>query len=1341
MVQCYLFQLSLVFFLVFADMAHSQLHYYITPSSKIHCPGDPCLTLAELATNSSNYLGSVANNKTTVSLSFLPGNHNLDGELSLSQAANFSMTKGIEDNGTVFIECESQSGRFIISETTFVAVKKLNFVGCGNNSVIQVVELVVEDTTFQSVKGRGTGLVLNNVITAHITRSSFNHNTRRHIKMNVYHKDLILLFGDLLPVNTDGRALKIEFSNVSIISCNFTNNTIDVDIATSGTSSVGGGALYTSFSNVSIVNSTFTHNTARVGGVLLADRSHLHIIGTSFCHNRARYGGVMVIKEVIIKIDRNHFGNNTAELYGGVMLTDSNSFMNISGSTFDSNTAKSIGGVILTHGSLNNITNSTFINNRVTSDGGVFFFVGCSLHIANSTFGNNSGSLYIFSSNLTLSGCSTFKNCTEPLNTTSDVDRIYSIKLPSREGGAITSIQSNVIFTGESIFLNNRARYGGAMLATESKIMMHGEITVENNSAITSGGGIFLQQSDIEIKGQNSITISNNHALIGGGMHASSSVISVYQPGTVHFIRNKADNSGGGLYLEINPKIYMYIQMSGRQQVEKEDSLALILFHANRANLGGAMHVADNTNSGACSPDNDKLNECFIQTFPLYPSDDGGLILYAPNTVSILFSDNVASEQGANLFGGLLDRCSPTPWPFNVDIFQNQMQYNHGVSYLSDISNIKFTALDTISSLPVRICFCKNTEPDCSYEPAATKVMKGQSFNVSLVAVDQANHSVEDANIRGFLSSPGSTLNKGHQKSVRRNCTNVTFNMFSPHDSEELSLYADGPCGQSTLSVRHLNITFTDCTCPVGFEPLDTEERCECICDSRLHPAHITNCDIATSSLVRVNTSAWIDYIDYTNPPGYIIHPHCPFDYCKPLTENISMNLNDSDGADEQCAYNRTGILCGGCQKHLSLSLGSSRCVPCQTHWPVVFIVILIAAIVAGILLVAALLALNITVAVGLISGFIFYANIVAVNSAIFFPSTENSFPTVFIAWLNLDIGIDVCFIDGLDTYVKTWLQLLFPTYIIALVIIVIIISEYSPRFARLIGKKDPIATLATLILLSYAKLLSVSIIILLPADLNYPDGSKITVWLPDGNVKYRQQKHLALWIVAGIILIITFLYTILLFLWQWLVRAPTWKIFKWMRNTKLNAFISVHHAPYNSKHRYWTGLQLLVRVVLFAIRAPTKSMDPQASLLAVIILVGGLLTLKTAHVTVYKNLLVDVIDTGLNFNLLALSAFSLYHFITDNTKQTAVIYTSTVITLVLLVGAIIYHIFLLVKKDKRPKKEEGEDGVPLAPVQPTNVEITHSVIEIAQPCDDSPPPQSNNTDGAQITMDYMCTQ
>ena len=177
-----------------------------------------------------------------------------------------------------------------------------------------------------------------------------------------------------------------------------------------------------------------------------------------------------------------------------------------------------------------------------------------------------------------------------------------------------------------------------------------------------------------------------------------------------------------------------------------------------------------------------------------------------------------------------------------------------------------------------------------------------------------------------------------------------------------------------------------------------------------------------------------------------------------------------------QCANNRRGILCGACQEHLSLSLGSSRCLYCHRYWPAMLATILLAAIIAGILLVVVMLALNTTVTVGLINSLIFYANIVAASSTVFFPSTKPSFPTIFVAWLNLDIGFDVCFLDGLDAYTKTWLQLGFPVYIISLVILIIIISEYSPRFAEIIGKRDPVATLATLILLSYAKLLTVTI-------------------------------------------------------------------------------------------------------------------------------------------------------------------------------------------------------------------------------------------------------------------------
>ena len=436
------------------------------------------------------------------------------------------------------------------------------------------------------------------------------------------------------------------------------------------------------------------------------------------------------------------------------------------------------------------------------------------------------------------------------------------------------------------------------------------------------------------------------------------------------------------------------------------------------------------------------------------------------------------------------------------------------------------------------------------------------------------------------------------------------------------------------------------------------------------------------------------------------------------------MNLNIPNGADTQCAYNHSGILCGGCQENFSLSLGSSRCLPCHSHWPAVLVVILLAAIVAGILLVTALLALNMTVVVGLINGFIFYANIVAANSTVFFPSSEPNFPSVFVAWLNLDIGIDVCFFDGLDAYTKTWLQLAFPIYIISLVIIVIIVSEYSPRFAGLIGKRDPIATLATLILLSYAKLLSVTITALSFAVLDYPDGSRKTVWLPDGNVLYFRGKHvaLALGLVALFIVLIGVPYTIIPFLWQWIVRAPKWKIFKWTRNTKLNAFVSVHHVPYNSRYRYWTGLLLLVRVVLYITASVTVSADPQTSLLLTIFLVSGLFIIKEiTGARIYKKSFVNVVEIGLYVNLIALSAFSWYRFKIDAEKQTAVAYISTIITFILLFGVIIYHVYLLVRKDQLQRGEEVNE-YSLAPV--AKPEVTHSIIEIPKPRDQSPPPE-----------------
>ena len=1131
----------------------------------------------------------------------------------------------------------------------------------------------------------------------------------------------------------NGGVMRTFDSSFNITSSTFTNN-----------SAARGGVMLTSYSTLNITSSTFANSAAIIGGTIATyNQSSLNITSSTFTNSAADNGGVIyAFKYSSFNITSSNFTNNSAVQNGGVMETYNSSLYsnNIASCIFNNNSA-AYGGIMVTYNSTYIITSSMFTNNsggvawtiissfniigsnfyanKANSSGGIMFTIDSSTHIANGTFDYNSGSLYSFNSNLTFSGYTRLENCAEQLNKTVEA---------REEGGAITSFQSTVIFTGVSSLLNNQARHGGAISAFESKIIMYGEITIANNTAtVSSGGGISLQQSDIEVRGN--CIISGNDAVRGGGIHATSSTIAVYEPWTLQFINNKAEN-GSGLYLEVNAKLYVLKHLPSYNFSETDNNnnggiiisrntLARsehLLFQANHANYGGAIYVADDTNAGACSPD----NECFIQTLALHQFS-----VEKNELINILFSGNTASEQGANIFGGLLDRCIPSPF---AEVYRQEAPpYYSGVSYLGDMANI--TALDTISSLPVRICFCKSeSEPDCSYQPPTFKVKKGEAFTMPLVAVDQVNHSV-DANIISSLSSQDGGFSEGQQtQSVGKNCSNVTFNVFSPRNSETINLFADGPCGSSTLSTRHLYIEFSNCTCPVGFQPLDSNTRCGCDCDSELSP-YITSCNSTTKSLVRVNTNSWITHINDTDPPGYIIYPNCPLDYCQPPTENVSMNLNLLDGSDTQCAYNRSGVLCGGCQEHFSLSLGSSRCLSRHSHWPAVLVVILLAAIVAGILLVTALLALNMTVAVGLINGFVFYANIISANSAVFFPSSEPSFPTVFVAWLNLDIGIDVCFFNGLDTYTKTWLQLAFPVYIISLVIIVIIVSEYSPRFAGLIGKKDPVATLATLILLSYAKLLSVTITALSFAVLDYPDGSRETVWLPDGNVPYFQGKHVALVLVALLIILVGVPYTILLFLWQWLVRAPEWKVFKWTRSTKLNAFISVHHAPYNSKYRYRTGLLLLVRVVLYitASIATSYSNNPQSSLLVTLILVGGLFFLNgITGFRAYKNSIVDVLETGLYFNLLTFAAFSQYDFKTYITNQTAVAYISTIITFILLVGVIIYHVYLLVRKD-HPRLGEGYEYLQFAPVQPAENIVTHSVVEIPTLRDESPPPEENN--------------
>ena len=233
----------------------------------------------------------------------------------------------------------------------------------------------------------------------------------------------------------------------------------------------------------------------------------------------------------------------------------------------------------------------------------------------------------------------------------------------------------------------------------------------------------------------------------------------------------------------------------------------------------------------------------------------------------------------------------------------------------------------------------------------------------------------------------------------------------------------------------------------------------------------------ASTSLVLRKDDVWMTALNHTGIIEFRVHRHCPFDYCFRPTMDVSINLSLANGSDALCNHKRSGILCSVCKRGLSLSLGSTHCTRCRPYWPALLVVITVSAILAGIALVCFIMPLNLTVAVGTLNGIVFYANILAANKSIFLPFDAPNFHSVLISWLNLDIGFNTCYFEGMDAYGKAWIEFTFSIYIIALVAGVIIICEHSTRFSSLLGKKNPVATLATLILFRMQSFLKVSLL------------------------------------------------------------------------------------------------------------------------------------------------------------------------------------------------------------------------------------------------------------------------
>ena len=1056
-------------------------------------------------------------------------------------------------------------------------------------------------------------------------------------------------------------------SNAKIYNSEFYNN------------SASNGVLYLiTNSSATIEKSTFDYNLGIMS--FLMDNSDIRIGMCEFKHNT---GSVVLSNNSKVEITTSKFDNNTEAaaaafpiLNEGIILGSSRGSIEVNDSNFTNNNSP----VIVALSSTIEHYNSLLIMNNSAAENGFAIiqldnseFIGH--HSGNATISNNLRSLIAFNSNITFMGNVKFLNNRQPLTTTDSY---------LQEGGAITLVQSSAYLDGTSSFEHNHAENGGAIYLVESKLYMEGNVTISHNVVNKNGGGIYL--IDSELICLNIILFNNTATHKGGGIHAISSTTSVLPSSAILNFTNNIAERGGGLSLEANAKLvtvkYLY-SIDGPFSYPSYQQSYTTTFSGNNAKYGGAVYVDDDTNSGTCT--SDPKTECFFQVLAyvegLYNLDsisDSTINSTRSNLkpLSLHFLENNASISGSTLYGGLLDRCAVSQFAeVRIKYVEDYETGGNGIRYLEHVSTITESDV-AISSRPVKVCLCIDDEHNCTHQ-RHIEVKKGESFNVSLASIDQINRPVSGLIHASFTFARSAVASGQATREIPAKCTNLTFNVFSPNSSEQLTLYAlDGPCRNVTLSNILLDVKFLPCSCLIGLQIVgnNRETNCTCECHEKIGQ-YVEECDSHTGAFLRKSQSkAWIAFTNETNS-SYLVYPNCPFDYCN-FSLNISINLNQLNGADAQCAFHRSSLLCGSCQPGLSLSLGSSRCLQCPSYWPALLVSISIVAILAGIALVALLLVLNMTVAVGTLNGIIFYANVVYSNKSILFPFQETNFVTLFVSWLNLELGIDTCYFPGMDTFGKTWLQLAFPAYLILLVALVIIISSYSSTFSNLIGKKNPVATLATLILLSYAKLLEVCFKSLSSGNLNYPDDSVIMVWLPDATVEYHSGKHIVLFLTALLILLVGLVYTALLFSWQWLLHLPRWRIFRWSRDQKLQTFIETYHTPYTPRYRYWTGLLLLARAILYLVAAVNVSNDPTIALTAIFIIVCCILALKAfTGSNVYRKWPVDVLETFFYLNILIFTTFTWYCLDECRNKKAAA-YTSVIITFTLLLLIILNHVY-----------------------------------------------------------------
>ena len=485
--------------------------------------------------------------------------------------------------------------------------------------------------------------------------------------------------------------------------------------------------------------------------------------------------------------------------------------------------------------------------------------------------------------------------------------------------------------------------------------------------------------------------------------------------------------------------------------------------------------------------------------------------------------------------------------------------------------------------IPLSVCPCINaTDYDC-YSPNLGSMFPGQTINLKLIVKKKWIIQGSPSTLI-VTNTPDDDCSVVHihqlsQTHFTHGCNNYGYTLWPSYKHiNECKLYVGI---KEMPEMFYIEVK----SCPKGFA-LDTDKK-SCNCDPLLdnNVVSVTSCDLNDQTILRPANS-WITADTVNGSYTYLVSSSCPSDYCLPYSSHY--NLSDPDS---QCQYSRSGVLCGQCKQGLSRVFGSPECKPCTN----IYLLLIIPILIIGIIIVTMLFIFHLTVRNGTITSFIFYFNVIQINYTVFFPGCQ-SILYKMVMFINLDFATETCFFNGMDSYTLTWLRFAFPTYLIIIATLIIVMSHYFPSIQRVTAKKA-LPVLATLFLLSYTKVLRIVCRVLFWyfTLTHLPSNQVKVVWSIGTDIPLFGLKFMLLFVLC-VILFLIFLYfnVILLF---------TRKLSRFKCITSFKPLLDAYFAPYKDKTFYWTGLLLLIRTFVLGLSAFAKDV----SFPAISILLGGL--------------------------------------------------------------------------------------------------------------------------------------